>query len=311
MSGSKRSLLVTGASTGIGKAIAKHYVDKGYQVFATVRKAADGEALKAAGCDVLIMDVTDEASVEAAAKAVQAARGDAGLDLLVCNAGISAGWAPVEITPADTFRRVFETNVVGVATCCRLFLPLLRRAAAQAKPLATRILIVSSAAGKLAGAMTGPYCMSKHAVEALGDTLRGEVRDQGIHVALIEPGVVRTEILNKAHEQTKGNVVSLPASLVSVYKPRMDQMVGLFMAMEKDDIPMETLLSTVDAALLGTPYARYPCDGRIAFILWVRWALPDWAWDWLSPKLFNLQAKKAGVTGTSYTAISGDAKKAQ
>jgi NAD(P)-dependent dehydrogenase (short-subunit alcohol dehydrogenase family) len=187
------AVLVTGASSGIGEACVRRLDAQGYQVFAGVRRADDADRLKAAGSErlrPLLLDVTDSAGIDRAAETVALAVGDHGLSGLVNNAGIAVG-GPLEYITSEELRFQLDVNVVGLHAVTRAFLPLVR----QGKG---RIVHIGSISGQLASPFTGPYAASKHAVEALADTLRLELAPEGLHVSVIEPGQVRTPIWDKA-----------------------------------------------------------------------------------------------------------------
>jgi NAD(P)-dependent dehydrogenase (short-subunit alcohol dehydrogenase family) len=180
---SSRAVLITGCSSGIGAATAAHLAEKGWTVYATARRVETLSALEAKGCRTLALDVTDEASCRAAVEAVEAAEGAVGV--LVNNAGYSQSGA-VESVPHERVRAQFDTNVFGLLTMCRLVLPEMREQGWG------KIVNVSSMGGKLTFPGGGVYHATKHAVEALSDALRFEVRSFGVDVIVIEPGLIRT-----------------------------------------------------------------------------------------------------------------------
>lgn len=187
------AVLVTGTSSGIGLATLRMLDREGWRVFAGVRREQDAVRLRAESSPrvtPLLLDVTDDAAVEQAAKDVATALGAQALRGLVNNAGIGFG-GPLEFVDLDEVRRGFEVNVFGPLAVTQAFLPLLRRA-----PDA-RIVNVSSGAGRLSTPLLGPYCASKFALEALSDALRIELRGSGIQVALVEPGFVATPMQDK------------------------------------------------------------------------------------------------------------------
>lgn len=179
-----KAVLITGCSTGIGRATAERLVGKGWKVYATARKIADIEDLKARGCKTLTLDVTDEASMEAAVNAVVEAEGAIGV--LINNAGYSQSGA-VETVPMESIRRQFETNVFGLIRMCQLALPSMRARGSG------RIVNISSMGGKIVFPGGGIYHATKYAVEALSDALRFEVDGFGVKVVIIEPGLITTE----------------------------------------------------------------------------------------------------------------------
>lgn len=176
-------ILITGCSTGIGRAVALALVKRGHTVYATARRPETLDELKAAGAHILALDVTDEKSMAAAVRAIEAKHGAIGT--LINNAGF-AKYGAMENIPIDEARRQFETNVFGLARLTQLVLPGMRNAGHG------RILNVSSMGGRLTFPLGAWYHASKWAVEAISDTLRQEVADLGIDVVIVEPGPVRT-----------------------------------------------------------------------------------------------------------------------
>ena len=178
------TVLITGCSSGIGHATAERLVAAGWTVYATARKPETLAELEARGCRTLALDVTDEASMQAAVAAVEGEHGAIGA--LVNNAGYSQSGA-IETVPMEKVRAQFETNVFGLVRLCQLVLPGMRRQRAG------RIVNLSSMGGKLVFPGGGFYHATKYAVEAISDALRFEVKGFGIDVVLVEPGLIRTE----------------------------------------------------------------------------------------------------------------------
>jgi NAD(P)-dependent dehydrogenase (short-subunit alcohol dehydrogenase family) len=190
------SVVVTGASSGIGEACVLDLDQRGFQVFATVRRTADAARLAGQTSDrlhVLHLDVTDPASVHAAVAEVAGVVGEAGLQGLVNNAGIAVG-GPIEAVPPDVLRQQLEVNVVGTVAVTQAFLPLLRQGGG-------RIVNMGSVGGINAFPFVGPYCASKFALEAITDVLRMELAPWGLHVSIIEPASIRTPIWEKSTAQ--------------------------------------------------------------------------------------------------------------
>ncbi len=177
-------VLITGCSTGIGRATAERLVARGHTVYATARRVETLVDLEARGCRTLALDVTDEESMRAAVAAVEEKEGAVGA--LVNNAGYSQSGA-VETVPLDDVRRQFETNVFGLVRMCQLVLPGMRRQRWG------RIVNVSSMGGRLVFPGGGAYHATKFAVEALSDAMRFEVRGYGVDVVLVEPGLIKTD----------------------------------------------------------------------------------------------------------------------
>jgi NADP-dependent 3-hydroxy acid dehydrogenase YdfG len=183
--------LVTGASSGIGAAIAQHLAQAGLYVYATARRLDRLQALRTANIEPLQLDVTSPESVKAAIDHILQHSGR--VDVLVNNAGYGQWGAFEDVSDADA-RRQFDVNVFGLADITRAVLPIMRQQHAG------RIINITSVAGKLSVPIVGWYSASKHAVEALSDALRGEVRPFGIHIAIIEPGSIKTEFDTVAHD---------------------------------------------------------------------------------------------------------------
>src|SRR5437867_3072090 len=183
MAEASKAVLITGCSSGIGHATAEHLAARGWTVYASARRTESIADLAERGCQTLSLDVTDEGSMRAAVTAVEDAEGAVGV--LVNNAGYSQSGA-IETLPLDRLRAQFETNVFGLVRMCQLVLPGMRRQGWG------RIVNVSSMGGRLTFPGGGFYHGTKHAVEAISDALRFEVRPFGVRVILVEPGTVLT-----------------------------------------------------------------------------------------------------------------------
>ena len=185
-------VFVTGTSTGIGAATALHLAQNGFHVFAGVRSAKDGEAVRAQALEDItpvIVDVTDESAISAAAAIVSEAVGDRGLAGLVNNAGIAKP-APIEYQPIADFRTQLEVNLFGPVAMVQAFLPLIRRGGG-------RIVNVGSIGGLLVLPLNGAYSASKFGIRAISDALRLELRQWNIHVSLIEVAPVEDRDLRE------------------------------------------------------------------------------------------------------------------
>ena len=184
-----KAVLITGCSTGIGRATAKYLAERGETVYATARRIESIQDLEEHGCRLLQLDVTDEESMQRAVAAVEEQEGAVGA--LVNNAGYSLSGA-IESVSMEEVRKQFETNVLGLIRMCQIVLPGMR------KQRHGRIVNVSSMGGKLTFPGGGIYHSTKYAVEGLSDVLRFEVRGFGIDVSIIEPGLIKTEFGNAA-----------------------------------------------------------------------------------------------------------------
>lgn len=185
-------VVVTGVSTGIGRAIALELIDAGFQVFGTVRRPEDGEYLAQAGGVALRMDVTRPEEIAAARDAVAAALGGRPLAGVVNNAGVAV-CVPWEYVTSEDVRAQLEVNVVGVAAVCQAFLPLLRRSRG-------RVVMIGSTSHRIPVPLMGPYCASKAAVESMAGTMRREWLRYGVPVVSLIVGPTATPIVEKARE---------------------------------------------------------------------------------------------------------------
>lgn len=266
----QKSVVITGASTGIGKACALWMDRAGWRVFAGVRKEADGEALSGEASERLVpvlVDVTDSASIAAMAEQVNAAVGDAGLDGLVNNAGMATGGV-LEFVDLDELRRVLEVNVTGQVAVTQPLVPLLRRARG-------RIVMMSSMAGFSATPLLGLYAASKHALEAITDSLRLELHPWGIHVSSIQPGTIATPIWGKASALAQEIVPTLPSRALELYGPLVEAMLKSLRKSNDAGIPADAVAEAVHHALTApTPKTRYVVGQDANIRMWLE-RLPD------------------------------------
>ncbi|MBR0963212.1 SDR family oxidoreductase [Bradyrhizobium diazoefficiens] len=248
-----RSVVVTGASTGIGWAIAQFLIGRGYRVFGSVRKQADADRLRGefgANFTPLLFDVTDEAAVLAAARQVREALGGETLAGLVNNAGIAVAGPVLELT-ADDFRRQMDINVIGPVIATQAFGPLLGADPSLKGPKG-RIVMMSSVAGKNGNPLLAPYCTSKHAIEGLSESLRRELMLFGIDVIIVAPGAVKTPIWSKAEQ------VDLSVYQNSPYLPALKKIMAFMMQLGETGLPAERIAAIVFEALTAaSPKVRY------------------------------------------------------
>jgi NAD(P)-dependent dehydrogenase (short-subunit alcohol dehydrogenase family) len=281
------AVVVTGASTGIGAACALELDRRGYRVFAGVRREADGLALQERGTERLtpvLLDVTNEAQIKAAAETVRAAVGAAGLAGLVNNAGVATG-GPLEFLPLDELRRQLEINVVGVVAVTQAFLPLLRQGRG-------RIVNIGSSSGRLTIPFMGPYSASKFALGALNDALRLEVRAWGIRVILVEPASVATPIWDKSKVLADDLERRMPPEAHTLYGPVIARFRKLIAASARHALPVEAVTTAVVRALTApNPKTRY-IVGRDTYIQAILGMGPDWLRDRLVARVMRLPAPK-------------------
>jgi NAD(P)-dependent dehydrogenase (short-subunit alcohol dehydrogenase family) len=240
----KRSVLVTGASSGIGAACVDRLAHGGWHVLAGVRTDEDADRLRGQGAEPVTIDVTDAGSIEAAARRVDK------LDGLVNNAGIAVSM-PVEFLPLDELRHQLEVNVVGQVAVLQALLPQLRAARG-------RIVNVGSIAGRSSLPFLGAYAASKHALEAITDALRIELRPFGIEVSIVEPGSIATPIWRKGAERFQQLSAALPPDLAALYGERILRFREAAAAAGRRGEPAEAVARTVEHALTAAkPRTRY------------------------------------------------------
>ena len=280
--------VVTGASTGIGRAAVKVLTERGWRVFAGVRKPSDSDSLRQEfGDEVvpLLLDVTDAAAVRAAAAGVRARLAGHTLSGLVNNAGMATG-GPLALESLDDIRRVFEVNVFGAVAVSQAFIPLLGAdRALTGEP--GRIVNITSVAGKLAPPFVGDYAMSKHALEAFTDSLRRELMIYGIDVIAIGPGSVLTPIWDKAEAADETVYANTD------YGSSLKAFKALFIKEGRKGLPAERIGEAIHLALTTPkPKARY----AVVPNKFVNWTLPT-----LLPKrvVDRLLAKRLGLTRRS------------
>jgi len=270
-----RSVLITGASSGIGAACTLDLAERGFQVFAGVRKPEDGERLVQQAPDhirAVILDVTDQESIERAAREIAAQTGRGRLWGLVNNAGILVS-APLECVALDRMRRQFEVNVFGTLAVTQAMLPMIRRARG-------RIVTVGSIAGRAAPPYFGPYSATKFALESMTDVLRMELRTWGIRVSIIEPDSVITPIWDKL-DASNQQAVELTDDAQRLYGDDVAAMAQAAAKMGARGMPVDRVVKAVHHALTSRrPKTRYPLGFRTRLATWAISRIPDWIRDW-------------------------------
>jgi NAD(P)-dependent dehydrogenase (short-subunit alcohol dehydrogenase family) len=264
-----KAVLITGCSTGIGRETAKLLASKGWTVYATARNAAKIADLEQHGCKTLALDVTDEASMTRAVKTIEEAEGAVGV--LVNNAGINELGA-IESVEMDKVRYLFETNVFGPVRLAQLVLPGMR-----AKGYG-RIVTVGSMNGRFTWPGNGFYCASKHALEAISDALRFELRGFGIGVTLLEPGFVKTPFGETAADRFVDDDETYAAynqEVAEISRTYTQGARGLLAC------TAEAVAKTVEKAIEGNgrPRARYRVAPSATLFITTRRLLPDPAFD--------------------------------
>jgi NAD(P)-dependent dehydrogenase (short-subunit alcohol dehydrogenase family) len=280
MSVAKRNVFITGCSTGIGRACVLDLTRRGFTVLAGVRKTAHAQELEQAcgSAQGVIIDVTDTGSIAAAAEKVRQIVGDAGLVGLINNAGVSVH-GPVEHVPLCEWRRQFEVNFFGQIAVTQAMLPLLRQGVATHGMGASRIVMMSSIAGLIAQPIVAPYNASKYALEAVGDSLRMELRRQGIKVCLVEPGAIDTPIWNKT--ETNGSIFPPDHPARKLYSSTIDGVLKAARRAAAGAIPAEAVAKAVAACMTRKrPRARYVVGWDAFAGAWAKRFLPTAVMDY-------------------------------
>jgi NAD(P)-dependent dehydrogenase (short-subunit alcohol dehydrogenase family) len=245
-------VLISGSSTGIGRACALRLDRAGFRVFAGVRNRGDAESLDAEGSDRLepvILDVTDEGTIDATRERIEQVTGGR-IAGLVNNAGIARG-GPVEALSIDDLRRQLEVNLIGQVALTQAMLPMIRAEHG-------RVVFISSIGGKVALPYLSPYAASKHAIEAVGDSLRREMMPFGVEVSLVEPGAVATPIWAKGSDQASELRERATPEQVDLYGTVMDRFEKLFVEAGHSGVPADRVANAVEHALTANkPKTRY------------------------------------------------------
>ena len=254
MAKEKGAVVVTGASTGIGRATALLLDKQGYRVFAGVRKTADANKLKKDAVGDLTpvtIDVTKQRSIDTARQKIQRAVGKKGLAGLVNNAGIAAA-GPVEHLPVEDFQKVIDTNLVGQYAVTQAFLPLLRRGDGTA-------VFITSIGGKVANPFFAPYNAAKFGLEGMADSLRRELKPwKKMNVVVIEPGSIATPIWQKGRDHADDSTQRMPSEARRLYGPQLDRMVELTREAEERGLEPIAVADVVEKAIRRrNPRARY------------------------------------------------------
>lgn len=280
-----RSVVITGASSGIGKASVAVMSRAGWKVFAGVRKVADGTKLQAAytGVRPLIIDVQDAASISSAAREVESQLNGPGLAGLVNVAGIGMV-RPIEYAPLHDVREIFEINVFGQIATVQAFAPLLRRRKG-------RIVNITSVGVNIAIPFGGLLNAGKSAFSMLSDTMRLELRPFGIHVATIEPGAIATPAVEKTLGDIEGVIASLPDEAKAQYGSMLRNFARIAYSREKNGSSPEVVARAIHHALTSDrPRIRYRAGKHAKLLATLPKLLPEWLMDEIRLRMFALSA---------------------
>ena len=273
-----RVVLVTGTSTGIGRAIAIHLARRGFDVLAGVRNPEDAPP----GLEPIVLDVTSGADIAAAARRIGPT-----LHALVNNAGIAVN-GPLEVVPVEQWRRQFEVNLIGQVAITRALLPALLDARG-------RIVNISSISGRVAWPLVSPYTASKFALEAVTDALRREVGPHGVHVVSVEPGSVATPVWDKSRAEAERMLAGMPAAARGRYDGLIAGMVHLGERRAREGLPAATVAEVVEQALTARrPRTRYVIGRQAQAQAMLSRLLPDRAFDALIARVISSAARRGG-----------------
>jgi NAD(P)-dependent dehydrogenase (short-subunit alcohol dehydrogenase family) len=237
-------VLVTGASSGIGRATALRLATSGYHVFTGVRKPADGAALAEAARGELtpvILDVTDMQQINSAVKTIAGHVGDAGLTGLVNNAGIGV-FGPLELIPVEQFRRQLEVNVTGQLAITQAAIPLLRQARG-------RIVMIGSIGARFTPPFVGPLAASKSTLTTMSNALRQELAPWDIRVTLVEPGSIRSEAVDKLESDARAVLNDTTQDGRALYENAFLHLAGFFAGIQQKGSSPDVVAETVEHAL--------------------------------------------------------------
>lgn len=265
-----RICLVTGASSGIGYATAAELLGKGYTVYAAARRVEKMEPLRKAGARLLALDISNPAEIERAVETVLAEQGR--IDILVNNAGIGI-YGAVEDVPLAQARHLFEVNIFGLVGLTQHVLPAMRKQGTGT------IVNISSVGGEVSIPLGSWYYATKHALEAISDALRQEVKPFGIQVIIIQPGIIKTEFQQEAIRDlmtisAQGAYRSLAEAMIK----RDEQAAGQVNPASDPAVVARVVRKAIETA---PPRPRYPAGYLAGTLLRLHWLLPEAVFEWL------------------------------
>lgn len=290
MSDQASSILVTGASSGVGRATSLFLARQGWRVFGSVRKPADAERLRedsAGKVTPVLFDLADAGSIHRAAAEVSTSVGAHGVNAIVNNAAMGAV-GPIEHISLEAVRQAFEVNVFGQLAVTQAFLPLLRQAKAVGGR--ARIVHIGSLVGKMAVAFVSPISATKFALEAFNDSLRLELHASGIDVVMIHPGSIATAALDKMKEDVAQALAALPPEGRARYGPSLEAFAATFIAEAAKGTPPEKVAEVVHRAVTDkSPSGHYTVDWSTAFMEAVVRLAPEPLLDFVRRRWQHLQ----------------------
>lgn len=273
------SVLITGASTGIGEACAQYFAERGWRVFAGVRRSEDADKLQTASANIIALqlDVTKSKQIVEAFEKVQRIVDEDGLQGLVNNAGIAIA-GPLEFLPISDLRTQMEVNFIGQVEVTQTFLSLLRIGHG-------RVVNISSIGGRATGPFNVPYSASKHALEAFTDGLRRELLPWKIHVASVEPGAIATPIWEGSLKKADSLRAGLPREAEELYGAAMERARKQALNAARQGHPAEVVARVIHHVLTARqPRTRYAVGRGTRLAIWLIRFLPDEWVDWVTAR---------------------------
>ncbi|OBA88565.1 short-chain dehydrogenase/reductase [Mycobacteriaceae bacterium 1482268.1] len=282
-----RHIVITGASTGIGRATALRFADGGWHVYAGVRRSDDGTALirasRSGNITPLVLDITASDQISAAVKTVSQHVGPPGLNALVDNAGIGVT-SPMELVDIDALRHQYEVNVFGQVAVTQAFTPLLRQARG-------RLVIIGSIGDRMTPPFGGPLASSKAAIASIADAFRQELAPWGIRVVLIEPASIRTDAVDKVERDAHAVVAGFTPAGSELYRDSYLGMVQVAMSREQNGSPPSVVADLVAAVVTKSrPRSRYVVGKDARLLANLTRFVPTLMFDAMRRRLFHLPA---------------------
>ena len=283
------TILITGAAGGIGGQLVERAVARGDTVFAVVREPAEQHRFRTAGnLQVVVMDVADTASVDLGFAEVDRLLAGQALDAIIHAAAISRPSA-IEMSPVSDFEHIINTNAMGSLRVLKAAIPRLRGHAG-------RLILVTSLWGKASGSLLGAYCASKHAIESLADTARRETAGMDLHIILVEPGVVKTQMLSTQAPEVESLLARMTAPQEALYGNLYRRYAKLTAGAGRGAITAERCAAAIEKALSArNPRTRYRIGTDSKLVCFLAWALPDRWMDGLMA--LSLNHKPLNPTG--------------
>jgi len=277
-----KSVLITGCSSGIGRACVVEMAQRGWSVFAGVRNEQDGERLRALVGDTLqpvVLDITNQGAVFAAADSVGTHLDGRRLDGLVNNAGILLP-GPLELVPSSQLREQLEVNVIGTHSVTSAMLPLMRQG--ETEGCSARLVLIGSISGRITPPFYGAYSASKHALEAMANAWRMELKPWAIAVSIVQPDSIATSLWNKATHGIGDLVDGVSAEFIEPYQERLEAVRRASLANSRAGLPVSKVVSAVCHALSAKrPKSRYPVGWRTRAAFLANRILPQRAMDYI------------------------------